>query len=77
MTFTRFFLLLSAAAFLGACVAPQAQGADAGRSKSNTVQDGATYQVGEASFPVAAPPRFDGDDRTQEERDLETIGRKN
>jgi hypothetical protein len=29
-----------------------------------------------ASFPVAPPPRFDADGRTQEERDLETIGRR-
>lgn len=77
MTFTRFIFLLSATALLGACVAPQPKGDNATRSKTFAVQGGSTFYVGEATFPVAAPPRFDGDGRTQEERDLEMIGRKN
>jgi hypothetical protein len=77
MIFTRFILLISATALLGACGSPANKGESPSRSKAYAVQGGSSFHVGEASFPIAAPPRFDGDGRTQEERDLETIGRKN
>ena len=34
-------------------------------------------ELGYAAIPQAEAPRFDHDERSQEERDLETIGRKN
>lgn len=77
MTFKRFFLFIFVTTLFGACVAPESKDANASRSKTFAVQDGSNFHVGEATFPIAAPPRFDGDDRTQQERDLETIGRKN
>jgi len=76
MIFLRFFVALVASALLGACVSPESKQDGAAVGNHNWVQKNSMTQVGEASFPIAAPPRFDADMRTQEERDLETIGRK-
>jgi len=50
---------------LGSCTAPAA-------STSAPVPASAPV----TDFPVAAPPQVDADERSLEERDLETIGRR-
>lgn len=63
-TITTLLLVLS----LGACAS--AEGARKPKDPAETAR--AQY----VDFPVAEAPRFDGDGRSQLERDLETIGRE-
>ena len=72
----RFFVALVTSALLGACVSPQSKLDGAAIDHHQRIQGKASNQAGGTSFPIAAPPRCDVDMRTQEERDLETIGRK-
>lgn len=52
------------------CTAPEA------RQSGAKAQVNAPWQASEAAFPVAQAPQFEADERTQEERDLELIGRR-
>ncbi|MGB0951974.1 MAG: hypothetical protein ACPG31_02000 [Planctomycetota bacterium] len=52
------------------CTAPEARQGDA---KAQAVSK---FEAADASFPIAAAPEFDADGSTQEERDLERIGRR-
>ena len=83
MIVTRLFQILFIAFMAAACVAPQSRH-DGGTRNSqqhsgdecSTSQSAAQQQSCKTDFLIAPVPRFDGDGRTQEEIDLETIGRK-
>ena len=59
------FLIVALILALGSCTTP-------GASTSASVP---AFAPG-TDFPVAAPPQVDADERSLEERDLETIGRR-
>ena len=76
MNFARTIILLAVPTSLGACVSPETNLDSRSIDHHNRIQGDINLQPHDASFPVAAPPRYDADDRTQQERDLEIIGRK-
>ena len=77
--FSRILILLLAAVALGACGSFESRECDACLEHMRQEREEAAIlnELGYAAIPQAEAPRFDHDERSQEERDLETIGRKN
>lgn len=66
----KMFLSVCAILALCSCTAPESRSARDGAAGPSQVQPS------EASFPVAAPPVMDEDDRSLEERDRARLGRQ-
>ncbi|MCP4092070.1 MAG: hypothetical protein GY747_01375 [Planctomycetes bacterium] len=79
MKLSRILILLLATATFGACgsVVPRECSACAEHAEWIAEDGEALSALGYAEFPQAEPPRYEHDERTQKERDLEAIGRKN
>ena len=78
MMFSRILILLLATFALGACGSLESRQCKACQENMRREsEEAATLNaLGYAGFPQAEAPRFDHDERTQEERDLELIGRR-
>ncbi|MDP7061644.1 MAG: hypothetical protein QF489_01765 [Planctomycetota bacterium] len=76
---TQSLTLLLAVFTLGACGGLGTRGCEACREHAMEIgrESEALNALGYAEFPEAEPPHYEHDGRSQKERDLEVIGRKN
>lgn len=79
MKFSRILILLLAAVALGACGSVESRECDAclEHMRRESEEAARLSELGYVDIPQAEAPRYEHDERSQEERDLETIGRKN
>lgn len=79
MMFSRILILLLAGVALGACGSVESRECEACQEHMRHESEEAAMlsELGYVGIPQAEAPRFEHDERSQVQRDLETIGRKN